>query len=64
MSTAQSYSNYGALQVELMSDGVVLATLDRPERLNAFNGGMRHSNRALLHPVSYTHLTLPTICSV
>ena len=51
MSTAQSYSNYDALQVELMPDGVVLATLDRPERLNAFNGAMRHSIRALLHQV-------------
>ena len=29
-------------------------TLNRPEKLNALT----------LQPVSYTHLTLPTICSV
>ena len=51
MTSASSYPSYEALQVEVRPDGVVIATLDRPERLNAFNGAMRHSIRALLHQV-------------
>ena len=39
---ANAYPEYEALQVEVREDGVVIATLDRPERLNSFGGPMRH----------------------
>ncbi|MBT5773202.1 MAG: enoyl-CoA hydratase/isomerase family protein [Dehalococcoidia bacterium] len=48
---ASEYPDYEALQVEVRDDGVVLATLDRPERLNSFDGPMRHSIRALVQRV-------------
>ena len=48
---ANAYPDYEALQVEVRDDGVVLATLDRPERLNSFDGPMRHSIRALVQRV-------------
>lgn len=40
---ANAYPEYEALQVEVREDGVAIATLDRPERLNSFGGPMRHS---------------------
>ena len=48
---ANVYPEYEALQVEVRDDGVVIATLDRPERLNSFDGPMRHSIRALVQRV-------------
>ena len=41
---------------------VGLITLNRPKQLNALNRQL--ANETLAAPVSYTHLTLPTIYSV
>ena len=46
-----SYRAYDDLQTEIDDDGVLVATLDRPERLNAFNGPLRRSIRTLLDDV-------------
>ena len=51
-----------------VEDGILTITLNRPEILNAFSGGMLRDiteafDRADADddvPVSYTHLTLPT----
>jgi 2-(1,2-epoxy-1,2-dihydrophenyl)acetyl-CoA isomerase len=43
-----AYRNYEELLAEIDDDGVLVATLDRPERLNAFNGPLRRSIRALI----------------
>ena len=45
-------------------DGVAVLTMNRPEARNAMSGEMNEAMRATLSSVSYTHLTLPTICSV
>ncbi len=56
------YSSYTTLDVELRDHGVAVVTLNRPDRLNAFDGVMRHEIRDMIQAisVSYTHLTLPT----
>ncbi len=43
----KSYADLDALDINL-ADGVLRVALDRPERLNAFNGAMRYSIRALI----------------
>lgn len=45
------YHQYEALEADLSDDGVLLVTLDRPDRLNAFNGPLRHSIRAVIDRV-------------
>ena len=45
------YENYLDMKVEKSSDGVVVATLNRPERLNAFGGQLRPSIRRVIHEV-------------
>lgn len=45
------YRDYEALTAERLPSGVVIGTLNRPERLNAFNGQMRHSIRRLVGEV-------------
>jgi 2-(1,2-epoxy-1,2-dihydrophenyl)acetyl-CoA isomerase len=47
-----SYDGYAEVEVELDDDGVVLATLNRPERLNSFNGQMREDIHRLLAEVT------------
>ena len=42
------YSQYETLAVEARDDGVVVATLNRPDRLNAFDGVMRSEFRDFL----------------
>jgi len=46
-----AYGSYEDLQTEIDDDGVLVATLNRPERLNAFNGPMRQSIRRLIDDV-------------
>ena len=56
--------DYETISVEA-KDGVHWLTLNRPESLNAINTQMATELRDYFSgPVSYTHLTLPTICSV
>lgn len=45
------YRRFESMRVELDDRGVVLATLDRPERMNAFDGPLRRSVRRLLDAV-------------
>lgn len=47
-----SYEGYTSVEVQLSEDGVVLATLNRPERLNSFNGQMREDIHRLLGEVT------------
>jgi len=42
------YRSYEALQTDLDDDGVLVVTLNRPERLNAFNGPLRRSIRSII----------------
>ena len=42
-----AYGDLDALDIRL-ADGVLTVALDRPERLNAFNGAMRYSIRAMI----------------
>ncbi len=44
------FEGYESMQVEL-TEGVVLATLDRPEKMNAFDGPLRRSVRRLIDEV-------------
>lgn len=43
-----SYHDIEALRTDLSDDGVLLVTLDRPDRLNAFNGPLRRSIREII----------------
>lgn len=47
-----TYRVYEDLQTEIDDGGVVVATLDRPDRLNAFNGPLRASIRRLIDEVA------------
>jgi 2-(1,2-epoxy-1,2-dihydrophenyl)acetyl-CoA isomerase len=47
-----AYRTYEELLTEIDDAGVLTATLDRPERLNAFNGPLRRSIRALIDDVA------------
>ena len=42
------YHAYEDLRAELTEEGVLTVTLDRPERLNAFNGPLRRSIRSVI----------------
>ena len=46
-----SYEGYTCVEVDMRDDGVVLATLNRPDRLNSFNGQMREDIHRLLGEV-------------
>ena len=46
------YNGYTGVEVEVYDDGVVVCTLNRPDRLNAFDGQMRQVIRRLLGEVS------------
>jgi len=45
------YEGYSGVRVEIDDHGVALVTLDRPERLNAFDGAMRYSIRRMIDEV-------------
>lgn len=47
-----AYTAYDEMITEISEDGVLVATLDRPERLNAFNGPLRASIRRLIDDVA------------
>ena len=47
--THSPYGDLPGLLVTRDSEGVVIATLNRPERLNAFDGGLRHSIRHFIN---------------
>lgn len=47
-----NYTTYAELKTDLDDDGVLVAALDRPERLNAFNGPLRKSIRQLIDDVA------------
>lgn len=47
-----AYRTYDELTTEIDRAGVLVATLDRPERLNAFNGPLRKSIRQLIDDVA------------
>lgn len=47
-----SYEGYSGVEVEARPDGVVVATLNRPERLNSFNGQMREDIHRLIGEVT------------
>lgn len=51
MSGTADYSGFETVDVEVRPDGVIVATLNRPEVLNAFDGVMRHSIRGLVQQV-------------
>jgi 2-(1,2-epoxy-1,2-dihydrophenyl)acetyl-CoA isomerase len=46
------YDGYTGVEVEVHDDGIVVCTLNRPERLNAFDGQMRQDIHRLLYEVS------------
>ena len=46
------YNGYTGVEVEVYDDGVVVCTLNRPDRLNAFDGQMRQDIHRLLGEVS------------
>ncbi len=48
MASNKPYRSYEALETELTEEGVLTVTLDRPERLNAFNGPLRRSIRSIV----------------
>ena len=45
------YSDYRTLDIDARNDGVVVVTLNRPDRLNAFNGVMRHEIRRMIDQI-------------
>lgn len=47
-----SYRSYDEVLTDLDDEGVLVVTMDRPERLNAFNGPLRRSIRSLLDDVA------------
>lgn len=46
------YRDYPSLRTDVTDAGVLTATLDRPERLNAFDGPLRASIRRLIDDVA------------
>jgi 2-(1,2-epoxy-1,2-dihydrophenyl)acetyl-CoA isomerase len=46
------YDGYTGVEVQVHDDGIVVCTLNRPERLNAFDGQMRQDIHRLLYEVS------------
>lgn len=46
------YCSYSTLTAELRDHGVAVMTLNRPDRLNAFDGVMRHEIRDMIQKVS------------
>ena len=55
-----------AAQLALVSEGIDHALLDAMRKINMAQPGLvaKQLHAELLKPVSYTHLTLPTIYSV
>ncbi len=51
MGSPHDYTDYEDLELTLRDDGVMVAALDRPERLNAFNGPLRASIRRMIDEV-------------
>jgi len=49
------YRGTDALHTEVLEDGTVIATLNRPERLNSFDGSMRYAIRDLVQEVRDDH---------
>lgn len=47
-----NYADYDELRTDLDDDGVLVATLDRPDRLNAFNGPLRKSIKQMIDEVA------------
>lgn len=47
----QNYSDYETLAIDARDDGVVVVTLNRPERLNAFDGVMREEICRMLQQI-------------
>lgn len=45
------YAGYQTLDIDARADGIVVVTLNRPDRLNAFDGVMRHEIRQVLGEV-------------
>ena len=66
--TVQNYCDIIAIRHPLEGAARFAAELADVPVINAGSGGEEHPTQALLDlhtiPVSYTHLTLPTICSV
>ena len=46
-----NYSDYKTLSIDARTDGVVVVTLNRPDRLNAFDGVMREEIRKMLRQI-------------
>ncbi len=47
-----NYDGYTTLTVDLRDHGVALVTLNRPDRLNAFDGQMRHESRDMVQSLA------------
>ena len=52
LSSMDNYSDYRTLDIDACDDGVVVVTLNRPDRLNAFDGVMRHEIRRMIDQIS------------
>ena len=61
--TERTLSNNSVLAVSIGGDKLKFESIELPA-LSGTNIRFRSSNRASINPVSYTHLTLPTIYSV
>ena len=46
------YSSFQTLTIDVREHGVVVVTLNRPDRLNAFDGVMRHEIRDMIQKIS------------